>query len=91
MPVRLSHNIESPANEIRRNPLVKHVAHRIDEYRLWFLPSERKLQCSLMKRKSETVRIVWLAHSLQSHRHPFGVAMLTTRANFRAASKRVPG
>ena len=42
-------------------------------------------------RKSKAVTIVGLAHGLQTAGHSLRVTVLTTWADFRAASERVPG
>ena len=90
MPVGPTHHVEDLEDEFIRHSAVKKVAHRVHENGLRFFPLERKFQGALVEGRDEAIRVIRLAHRLESQSHPFRVAMLATRADLRAARERVP-
>src|SRR6266446_5755459 len=91
MPVRSSHHVERSKDEVCRYALMKHVAHRIDEYCLGFLPTERKFQSCFVESKRKAIHIISLPHRFESQCHALRVTMLAAWANLRATRERIPG
>ena len=89
--VREIHDAENVVNVFRWNPVVKEIAHRVDEDPLRLLPAKRLLQFFGDEAEVEAL-LKWMSlYSAEAFRKSFGVAVLATGADLRAAANRIPG
>src|ERR1700737_92456 len=98
---RCTHHIPHSQNEGITDALMKQVAHRIDENLLWFFPSQRNIErtlifannaipdCALAATTSEAF-VLCNVHGLQPSRHLHGVAIGAAGADDRTSSDGVP-
>src|SRR5436190_14486590 len=90
MPVRLLHHVENTVHVLEWHLLVKKVAHRIDKYHSWFAPMERLLKSLWAKLQIEPVLEGMPRHPPEPFRESFCITVIAARADFRAASYRIP-
>ncbi len=91
VPCGAIHDIEHPEDEVQRDPLMKQVAHGVDEDGLRCLPGQRQRQSVLVYRQVEPGRIVRLPHGLEAFGHAFSIAVLAPGADLGAAGDGIPG
>jgi hypothetical protein len=85
------HYCEDSLDELKWDFIVEQVAHGVDEYRAWLLPTVRFLDKFRMQSHLESVGILELSHSLQTAGKRLGITELATRTDLVAASYRIPG
>src|ERR1017187_1030016 len=90
MPVRFDHNVCDCFDVVLRDSIVKEVTHRVHKYHLWSSPTERFAKFLWNKTQVESL-LVWVTlHTAKSFSKHFGVAVLASGADLRAAANRIP-
>lgn len=77
-------------DELVRYVLVKQVAHTVDEHATWLLPVVRLLKSLRSKNEIKSSLKVMAGDTAPPLRECLGVAMITTRRNFRATRDGIP-
>jgi hypothetical protein len=91
MPVSFVHHIKHFLNKLKRNILVKKIAHRINKDLPRLTPPQRLLKQIRMQSHIEIVPVTGLPHGMKPSRHPMSITVLTSGTDLRAAGHRIPG
>lgn len=90
VPVRCFHGGEHLVHVIEGHALVEQVAHGVDENHARLFPRKRLFETGRSKRQVEPRLERVALHAAKPFREPFRIAVVATRADFRAARDRIP-
>src|SRR5579872_149972 len=90
MPVRFDHDVCDCFDVVLRDSIVKEVTHGVHKYHFWSSPTERFAELFWNKTQVESLLVWVILHTAKSFSKHFGVAVLASGADLRAATNRIP-